>query len=270
MTDVRDRMAERLLADAGIAVGMRVLDVGCGRGDVSLMIARLVGEQGRVLGIDRDARPLAAAQERAGELDLSNVAFAEGDLCALSPEHGSFDAVVGRRVLMYQPDPAHAVRQFARALRPGGLVVFQEHDATMTPGRLTPLPLHERVHEWVWRTVEREGADIHMGFHLPSVLAQVGLAVEQVRAEAMSRLPERTTPPAPLSAPCSLGSCSTASPPRKRWTLTRWTSGSSRSVKRRTRPMWATWSSVRGHGSLFDIDNSYPSLSGKGRRSRRG
>ena len=182
-------MAERLLADAGIAVGMRVLDVGCGRGDVSLMIARLVGEQGRVLGIDRDARPLAAARERAGELDLSNVAFAEGDLCALSPEHGSFDAVVGRRVLMYQPDPAHAVRQFARALRPGGLVVFQEHDATMTPGRLTPLPLHERVHEWVWRTVEREGADIHMGFHLPSVLAQAGLAVEQVRAEAVVQTP---------------------------------------------------------------------------------
>lgn len=198
MIDVRDGMTERLLGEAGIAAGMRVLDVGCGRGDVSLMIARRVGEQGHVLGVDRDARPFAAARARAGDLGFSNVAFAEGDLGALSPEHGSFDAIVGRRVLMYQPDPAHAVRQLARALRPGGIVVFQEHDATMTPGRVTPLPLHERIHEWVWRTVEREGADIHMGFHLPSVLMQAGLAVEQVRAEAVVQMPGTHYPTAAI------------------------------------------------------------------------
>ncbi|MBI3714516.1 MAG: class I SAM-dependent methyltransferase, partial [Betaproteobacteria bacterium] len=182
-------MTERLLVDAGISTGMRVLDVGCGRGDVSLLVARLVGEQGHVLGVDRDARPLAAAQERARELGLSNITFAEGDLCALSPEHGPFDAAVGRRVLMYQPDPVDAVRRLTRALRPGGIVIFQEHDSTMA-GCLTPLPLHERVHGWIWHTVEREGANIHMGFDLPSVLARAGLTVEQVRAEAIVQTPK--------------------------------------------------------------------------------
>lgn len=189
MTDIGGEMTERLLVDAGIGAGMRVIDVGCGRGDVSFLVTRLVREQGRVLGVDRDPRPLAVARERARELNIPGITFAEGDFCALSPEHGQFDGAVGRRVLMYQPDPVEAVRRLADALQPGGLVVFQEHDSSMVPASLTPLPLHERVHEWIWRTVEREGANIHMGFDLVSVLERAGLTVEQVRAEAIVQTP---------------------------------------------------------------------------------
>jgi SAM-dependent methyltransferase len=194
MEDIVGTMTGRLLVDAGISSGMRVLDAGCGRGDVSFLIAGLVGEQGQVLGVDRDAHQIAAARERAREHGFSNITFAEGDLCARSPEHGIFDAIVGRRVLMYQPDPADAIRRLVRALRPGGLVIFQEHDSTMTPGRLTPLPLHERIHEWIWRTVEREEANIHMGFNLRSALVQAGLVVEHVRAEAIVQTPEMSYP----------------------------------------------------------------------------
>ena len=55
----------------------------------------------------------------------------------------------------------------------------------MVPGRLAPMPLHEQVSSWIWQTVEREGADIHMGFNLPSILENAGLVVEDVRAEAI-------------------------------------------------------------------------------------
>ena len=189
MADIVGNMTQRLLLDAGIGVGMHVLDVGCGRGDVALLSGRLVGKHGRVLGVDRDARSLAVARERALVLGLSNTTFAEGDLYTLSLEHGPFDAVVGRRVLMYQPDPVDTVCQLVRALQPGGLVIFQEHDATMAPTSLSSLPLHERVHGWIWHTVEREGANIHMGFDLSSVLTRAGLAVEQVRAEAIVQTP---------------------------------------------------------------------------------
>lgn len=181
------RMTERLLVDAGIGPGMSVLDAGCGRGDVSFLLARLVGETGRVLGLDRDPEALAQARKRAEELGLANVDFVAGDINSISLGE-SFDAVAGRRVLMYQPDPAHTLGRLAQALRGGGRMIFQEHDSTVSGG-LSPLPLHERVQAWVWRTVEREGGDLHMGFHLAAALAKAGLDVEHVRAEAVVQTP---------------------------------------------------------------------------------
>lgn len=198
MADLGSDITERLLLDAGIGEGMRVLDVGCGAGAVSFLIARLVGERGEVLGVDRDPRPLDMARKRASELGLSRVAFVESDLGALSPEHGQFDAAVARRVLMYQPDAVEAVRRIASALRPGGLIVFQEHDASMVPASTVPLPLHKRAHGWMWRTVEREGANLHMGFDLASVLEQAGLVVERVRAEAIVQTPHEHYPIGPI------------------------------------------------------------------------
>ncbi len=194
MSDPRDEMTERLLVAAGVGSGMRVLDVGCGSGSVTCMLAKLVGEGGQVLGIDRDAQPLALARERAHQLALPNIAFVQSDLSALPPDLGLFDAAVGRRVLMYVPNPVDVVRRISAVLHPGGVVIFQEHDATMVPGRVTPMPLHEQVHNWIWRTVEREGANTHMGFDLASVLGQAGLVVEHVRAEAVVQTPGTNYP----------------------------------------------------------------------------
>jgi SAM-dependent methyltransferase len=182
-------MTERLLIDAGIGPGMRVLDVGCGHGNVSVLLARLVGAQGAVLGVDRDGGALAIARARVHELGLAQVAFLERDLTALSADLGPFDAAVGRRVLMYQPNADAAVRSVASAVRSAGVVVFQEHDPSMGPGRLAPLPLHERLRTWIWQMVEREGASLHMGFELDGVLRRAGLDVEHVRAEAIVHRP---------------------------------------------------------------------------------
>ena len=96
-------MTERLLVDAGVGPGMRVLDVGCGNGNVSILLAKLVGETGEVAGIDLDGPSLALAREQVRQLHLLNVTFTQGDVCSLSPELGPFDAVVGRRVIMYLP-----------------------------------------------------------------------------------------------------------------------------------------------------------------------
>ncbi len=187
-------MTERLLIDAGIGPGMRVLDVGCGRGDVALLAAKLIGAQGEVVGIDRDPGALAFARGRVHEAGLTNVRFAAGDFAAMGPEHGVFDAAVGRRVLMYQADPVAALRSVIRVLRPGALVVFQEADATMVPASRVPLPLNARANRWMWQTVEREGGNIHMGFDLAPALEQAGLLVEQVRAEAIVQTPKLRHP----------------------------------------------------------------------------
>lgn len=190
MADAAQDSTRRLLVDAGIGAGMRVLDVGCGTGDVALLAGDLVGARGEVVGVDRDAAPLAAARERARERRPANVGFVQGDFDALPLGPGAFDAAVGRRVLMYQPDATRAVRHLARNVRPGGLIVFQEHDSTMVPAGLVPMPLHRRAQEWIWRTVEREGADVHMGFGLHAALTRAGLSVEHVRAEAIVQTPD--------------------------------------------------------------------------------
>jgi SAM-dependent methyltransferase len=181
-------ITERLLDDAGLMSGMRVLDLGCGSGDVSLMIARRVGPTGQVVGIDRNADAVAGARARFAKLAIDWASFIEGDLVEPSFDGGPFDAIVVRRVLMYLPDPTATLRRLLPQLRSGGRVILQEHDATMLPGRLAPLPEHEKLLRLMWKTVEREGADVHIGFRLPAILADAGLHLEHIHAEAIVRV----------------------------------------------------------------------------------
>jgi SAM-dependent methyltransferase len=116
---------QRLFLDAGVATGQRVLDVGSGVGDVALLAAALVGRSGSVLGIDWDSIALSKARSRARAAGAGNVKFIETDLTDLRIE-GDFDAIVGRFILMFLPDPAATLRSLAKHLHPGGVIVFQE------------------------------------------------------------------------------------------------------------------------------------------------
>jgi len=198
LTDSVDDMTIRLFTDAGIVPGMRVLDIGCGNGNVSLLLAQLVGETGHVTGVDRDGSSLHQAQERVRQLNLPNVDFVQGDINTPLPDLGMFDAAVARRVIMYLPRPVDALRQVSSHLRPGGVMALLEHDAAMVPGRKTPLPLQEQVNRWIWQTVEREGANIYIGFALPQILTEAGLTVEHIRAEAIIQTPQTQYPTAEI------------------------------------------------------------------------
>lgn len=183
----RDRAQEsleRLLRDAGLAPGMRVLDVGCGYGTVSATIARMVGDGGAVIGLDHDEAALSVAAGRMQALGIHNATFVACDLA--SPPAGlGVDAIVGRRVLMYVADRDAALRGLLEALRPGGVVIFQETDGSQVPQANVPLPLHERVHRWIWQTVLREGATPTMGFELAPLLERAGLVLAEIRAESI-------------------------------------------------------------------------------------
>src|SRR5262245_2900465 len=84
-------LTEGVFRRAGLQPGMRVLDVGCGVGDVSFLAATFVGPGGSVLGVDRAAQPIEFARQRARAAGLEHVAFREGDLLTLELEP-SFDA----------------------------------------------------------------------------------------------------------------------------------------------------------------------------------
>jgi ubiquinone/menaquinone biosynthesis C-methylase UbiE len=114
-----DPSTRRFFMEAGIGPGMSVLDIGSGAGDVAMLAAELVGPSGRVLGLDLNPAGLAVARERAAAAGLTNVEFIEADARAVPPGQ-TFDAAVGRIVLMYMADPAGTLRAVARAVNPGG------------------------------------------------------------------------------------------------------------------------------------------------------
>src|SRR4051794_7028381 len=80
-----DDLTYDVLRCAGLQPGMRVLDAGCGAGDVSLIAARMVGPTGAVLGIDRAAEPLDLARSRTAAAGLHWVGFAQAELTAFEP-----------------------------------------------------------------------------------------------------------------------------------------------------------------------------------------
>jgi SAM-dependent methyltransferase len=165
---------ERLFRAAGIGPGMRVLDVGCGAGDVSFLAAELVGPGGSVLGVDLDGAPLAVAEERRDALQLANASFAQGDFVAVAGS-GEFDAVVGRLVLMYQPDPTESLRAIAAALRPGAIVAFQELASASVHWRFPRLPLMTSVLRWVRGAFAESGAHVDLGWELYWRMRAAGL-----------------------------------------------------------------------------------------------
>ncbi len=137
----------RLLREAGLASGMRVLDLGCGTGDVAMLAAELAGPNGAVVGIDRSAEVLAVARERACTAGYSNIEFREGAVEDFTDPAG-FDLVIGRYVLVHQADPAAFIRAAASHVRPGGIVAFHEIAVYGECQTLPPVPLLQQWWNW--------------------------------------------------------------------------------------------------------------------------
>jgi ubiquinone/menaquinone biosynthesis C-methylase UbiE len=110
----------RLVADARLRPGLRVLDLGSGTGYPSLLAAEVLGPAGCVIGIDLADRMLAAAGRKAKKLGLSNVEFKTGDATELPFEGGCFDACISRFCLMFVPELSTALGEISRVLTSGG------------------------------------------------------------------------------------------------------------------------------------------------------
>jgi FkbM family methyltransferase len=118
-------ITQRLLLESGLQPGMRVLDIGCGSGDVSLLLAEMVGPTGSVVGIDPSPAALTLARDRARAAGHPNITFHKAAVVN-SDGPAPFDLAIGRYVLMHQADPSVMIRAAASHVRRGGVVAFHE------------------------------------------------------------------------------------------------------------------------------------------------
>ena len=179
-----DPITERLLRRAGIGSGQRVLDLGSGAGDMALLLARLVGPSGEVVGVERNSDSIAWAENRVAQAGLSNVSFTQARVEELQTAT-RFDAAVGRFILMYLPEPATVVRSVSRLVRSGGVVTFQEPWWAPFYKLFEHLPLWSAGLSLIYETFGRSGADTEMGIALHRVFQDAGLPAPSMHMEML-------------------------------------------------------------------------------------
>jgi SAM-dependent methyltransferase len=172
----------QFLTAAGITAGMKVLDVGSGAGDVTLVLADLVGPRGQVIGVDVNGEILQVARSRVQAVGWGTVTFHAGDILDLDLDR-AFDVVAGRWILQYTPDPVALLRRVRNGLRPGGIVAFQEIDLSSPPRGYPTGPLHEQVVRWTTPPPGSPGPDPQMGLKLFKTFLQAGLPAPQLRRD---------------------------------------------------------------------------------------
>jgi 2-polyprenyl-3-methyl-5-hydroxy-6-metoxy-1,4-benzoquinol methylase len=114
------------LLRAGLAAGQRVLEVGCGSGNMACWIAEQVGAAGSVVGIDNSAGQIELARQQAKTRGLANVEFQVADAYSPRLPEGSFDLVCCRLVLMHLTRPVEALAAMRSLVKPSGVVLAEE------------------------------------------------------------------------------------------------------------------------------------------------
>jgi ubiquinone/menaquinone biosynthesis C-methylase UbiE len=175
-------LTERFLRDAGLFSGMRVLDIGCGTGDVTMIAAQLVGPAGHVTSIDIDQASTETAQKRAAAFGFENTSFFRADIGEYVPPN-PFDAIVGRLVLQFVSDPIAIIKTLYGMLRPGGILALQEPTWKLLLTYTAHLPLRLSVTKAARDAFQAGGASTEMEQQLYQGFIAAGLRAPQLRVE---------------------------------------------------------------------------------------
>ncbi|OHV36608.1 MULTISPECIES: methyltransferase domain-containing protein [Pseudofrankia] len=168
---------EAFLTGLGLGPGWRCLDVGCGHGQVSVLLAGRVRPGGRIVGVDGDPASLRVARHNAAQVG-ARVAFLNADAGGLPAARGRFDLAYCRLLLGHLADPMETLRAMATAVRPGGVVAVEDVyftvPTTPPPDDAPPEVLTELI-ELLTMTIRAQGGDPQIGPRLPALFSAVGL-----------------------------------------------------------------------------------------------
>jgi SAM-dependent methyltransferase len=175
--DLYGRGTHRVLLEAGLRRGMRVADLGCGVGMVATLLARLVGPEGGVVGIDASGAQLAQARQRV-KTGGANARFVEASAADTGLPPASFDLVYCRFLLLHLPEPERALREMRALLKPNGILVCEDGDVT-SAGSEPPSALAAFA-DLFGRLGPRRGVDYTLGRRLFQMVQAAGFPAPEI------------------------------------------------------------------------------------------
>lgn len=170
---------EFLMQRAGLKEGMRVADIGCGTGNVSFMMASIVGLSGSVSGVDISSEQLDIARSQATVLNLKNVEFTCGSAYDTELPKEFFDLVYCRFLLMHLHHPENALLEMRALLKPGGLLVCEEADFS-TAFCQPSYKVHDRCYEMLIALAKERGSNFCMGTILYQIFQDAGFSAPEM------------------------------------------------------------------------------------------
>jgi ubiquinone/menaquinone biosynthesis C-methylase UbiE len=172
---------ETLFHRVGLRGGQRVVEIGCGSGNIACWVAQQIGPRGSVMAIDVASDQIEQARQQAQRRNLRNIEFQVADAYSPRLPEGSFDLVYCRLVLMHLTRPAAALAAMRGLARPGGLVVCEEMDLDCW---LCDPPAAAMTRFFALNTAlgERRGENFCLGASLHRLFREAGFARPEVGA----------------------------------------------------------------------------------------
>lgn len=173
---------EALLRELGLSTGMRVADLGCGTGTVSRWLARQVGPEGEVVGVDISTEQLEVATRIAAQQGLPQLRHVQANVYDTGLPRAHFDLVYCRFLLCHVGDPAAGVREMRALLKPGGVLLCEDVDV----GSVfcdPPVPLYDRMRDLMLALGRSRGVDYCLGPRLHRIFRSEGFAQPEVRID---------------------------------------------------------------------------------------
>jgi SAM-dependent methyltransferase len=177
--DVYGPGTQALLQRVGLRDGQRVVEIGCGSGNIACWVAQQVAPSGSVMAIDISPEQIEEARQQAQRLNLRNIDFQVADAYSPRLPEATFDIVYCRLVLMHLTRPEAALRAMRSLVRPGGYIVCEEMDQACWMCD-PPATAMTRFIELSAALGERRGENFSLGASLHRLFRQVGFGHPEV------------------------------------------------------------------------------------------
>lgn len=153
--------SREFLLDIGLKPGLKVLDVGCGIGNLSRWMAEIVGPTGSVLGVDSDQQQILVANQRVEQEQIKNCQFEKANADDLNKYQEQYDLVYSRWLLIHVQNAKQVVEQMAKAVKSGGLLACETGD--MFTSRYYPnFTPFDVICDKLNALLTKTGADVHI------------------------------------------------------------------------------------------------------------